>query len=325
LGKKDNERLLADFAAKLGLDHAGALLEFPKYLMIETVSSCNARCAMCTIDQVRRKTRLMEQGLFEKLLAEIRPYAGWIERITIQLDGEPLLDRRLEERIRALKEAGIRFVTFNSNAALMSRERAESILRSGIDEVTFSVDGVVKETFESIRRGLNFESCIANIEEFIAARDCLKAPASVRVRMTVQESNAGEFEDFLKFWSSRLGPRDAAYGKLLHNWAGGLEGYRLTYDPEDRRRLNDSLCLSPWSSLIVLSDGQVPLCCSDYAVRMAMGDAEKDSLREIWRGGPFEEVRRRLLARGRNAVTMCRDCNVWDPLAKVDAASKIEI
>jgi len=40
------------------------LFTYPKYVELETVNACNARCPMCTIDDWERKSPTMKDDLF---------------------------------------------------------------------------------------------------------------------------------------------------------------------------------------------------------------------------------------------------------------------
>ena len=43
------------------------LLEFPRYVEIETVNACNARCPMCTINDWNRNYPVMKDDVFNKI------------------------------------------------------------------------------------------------------------------------------------------------------------------------------------------------------------------------------------------------------------------
>jgi hypothetical protein len=271
---------------------------------------------MCPIEQWQRSQRIMDDELFDALVAQAEPWVDWLAKVTIQLDGEPLLDKQIEARIARLKDIGIRCVALSSNASLCTAERSESLLDAGVDEVSFSLDGATKETFEAIRRKLVFETCVANVEGFIAARDRRGSRTAARVRMTVQESNDDEYVPFVDYWSDRLSPGDSVYGKLLHNWGNWRadfappEGYSL--DGLDQRA-----CTSPFSSMIVLSDGRVPLCCCDFNASHCAGNARATPLSELWRSGVLAAARAAHQREGRAGVEMCRGCNTWDPASRL--------
>ena len=315
-GSANNIEHIDAIARDLGMNCADDLLRFPPFVQIETVSTCNARCVMCPVEEWKRDTLLMSDDLFGRLVDQIAPHAGTIRGVTIQLDGEPLIDTRLESRIRRLKDIGIRSVVFSTNGSLMAAKRARSILASGVDEVTFSIDGADKKTFEDIRRRLDFDAVVGNLKGFVALRDELGAACRIRIRMAVSERNAHQFEALQAYWSDYLGPGDAVYGKLVHNWGSWQDDYRLP-NPVSRETLNGLPCHSPWTSLIVLTDGRVPLCCADYNAETMLGDANTQDLQQIWRGQIAEMVRAGHLREGRNSLEICVDCNIWDSSTQV--------
>jgi|GEM_PF-1917759 len=269
-GHSANRHAIEAVAHTLGVASIDALLRFPLFVQIETVATCNARCVMCPVEEWKRDRLLMTDDLFERIVGQLAPRVDHIRAVTIQLDGEPLIDTRLETRIRRLKGIGIRSVVFSTNGSLMTAKRARSVLDSGVDEVTFSIDGADKATFEGIRRRLDFDAVVANARGFVALRDSLGAACRVRVRMAVGPSNAHQFPALRAFWSAILGPGDVVYGKLVHNWGNWQRDYRLP-NPLPRDALNARPCQSPWTSLIVLTDGRVPLCCADFRAQAALG------------------------------------------------------
>ena len=50
-----------------------------------------------------------------------------------------------------------------SNGSVVDKEKADKTLESGLDEINFSLDSCDKETYESIRKGLNFETVVKNV------------------------------------------------------------------------------------------------------------------------------------------------------------------
>jgi hypothetical protein len=284
---------------------------FPPYVQIETVATCNARCVMCPVEEWRRSTLLMSDALFTSLIDQLAGQPGKVLRVTPQLDGEPLIDKKIEDRIAALKAIGIPHVEISSNASLLTPERGRRLLDSGLDRISFSMDGASKDTFEAIRRRLDFTECRDNILAFLAMRDRLGSPLEVRIRMTLQDGNIGDYQPFLDFWTRHLGPGDQAYAKFLHNWAGWTPNYTLP-PVIDCDRLNRSPCTSPFSSMVILTDGRVPLCCSDFNAGNGWGDATTTPLRDIWNGTKATMARNLHREKGRSGISICVDCNVWD-------------
>ena len=306
----------ADFREEYRVPSVDLLRNFPKFVQLETVSSCNARCTMCSVHSWSRGRTVMSDALFDKLVAELSEHTDWVEQVTLQLGGEPLLDRHLERRVAALKGAGISSVAFTTNASLLSEERARSLLDAGIDSIDFSIDGASSATFNAIRVNLSFEEVRDNVLRFIALRDEMGKDVAVRVRMVIQESNAREFDSFVEFWRPRLGPRDSVLGRFLNWWVTWRQdlvvvpGTRLR-SKQEMSGLNALPCLAPFSTLVVLSDGRVPLCCLDYNADTPMGSVVEKSIADVWHGDAFEKVRNEHVANGRKSMSFCRDCHIF--------------
>ena len=305
-----------DFLSEFGLSSLHELRVFPKFIQLETISGCNARCTMCSVNSWVRVKNAMSEQLFSQVVEEIKPHTDWVEQVTLQYGGEPLLDKKLEQRAAALKKVGVRSVAFTTNGSLLDETRARRILASGVDVIDFSIDGASAETFDAIRLRLSYDVVRDNVLDFIALRDELDSSVRVRVRMVVQPSNAHELDSFVEFWRPRLGPSDFVLGRFLNwwpNWREDLADVKSAYlsAKPPLAGFNALPCLAPFSTLIILSDGRVPLCCLDHNADTPMGDVGATSISEVWRGPAFENVRRRHLKEGRNSMDFCRDCQIF--------------
>ena len=60
--------------------------------------------------------------------------------------------------------------------------------------------------------------------------------------------------------------------------------------PEDFT--SDHSCAQIWQRLFVWWDGKVTPCCNDYEQKMLLGDANTDSLHEIWKGPQLTKWRK---------------------------------
>ena len=165
---------LDHIAQRLNLSDINETQYFPKYLQLETVRVCDARCPFCAIDQWDKSTPLMSDKLFEKIVSELAGYSHWIEAVCIQRAGEPLLDKKLGPRIKMLKDAGIKKVTMSTNASQLNQDKAIELLEAGLDDIMLSIDSIDKEAYEKIRIGLSFENVMNNIQGLFAVRDEIK-------------------------------------------------------------------------------------------------------------------------------------------------------
>jgi len=110
-----------------------ALLAYPRYFEIETVNACNARCPMCTIDEWQRHSPTMKMPLFTKIADDIGAHASVVKRVSLYRDGEPLLDKRMADRVAMLKERGVRETSIATNVSLLDEAKARALLDAGLD------------------------------------------------------------------------------------------------------------------------------------------------------------------------------------------------
>lgn len=300
-----------DIAKRLGIEEFESCLKFPKYFEIETINACNARCVMCTINEWNASVKnVMSDVLWQKFVKEVGGggYNYWIEKITLTRDGEPLLDKKIAQRIADLKRVGIKKVVIVSNASLLNVKRAEEILQSGIDEIMFSIDGYSKEVYERVRVGLKREVVYNNVLNFIGLRNRYFPKVCIKVRFIEQEFNRQESQIWLDFWKSKLQPTDVAYIMPLHSWGNQL----VKEGREKIKIMSGYACISPFSSFAMHYDGRVGLCGVDYGCKFLLGDFKQESIAQIWNGERVKALQEAHLSGNRNAYALCQGCDLWD-------------
>jgi molybdenum cofactor biosynthesis enzyme MoaA len=304
---KNKESLLKDLKVK----HIEEVERFPKFFEIETINACNARCIMCTVNEWNQKKSddfTMSMELFEKFVDEVKCYKDWIDTICLNRDGEPTLDRYLVKRVKLLKEANIKKVTFSTNAQLLTSELSQELLDSRLDDIMISVDSIHKETFEEIRVKLSFEKVLANVLEFIRLRDAGNYKTTIRIRAIKLEKNQDELDEWLKFWNDKIGKIDRAYIMPEHSW--GNQSYE---EQEAKKQFYSNIaCISPFSTMVMHVDGTIGLCGCDYKAFYKLGDFKIMSLQEIWQGEKYKQVRFNHYNKKRNEIPLCQGCDIWD-------------
>jgi MoaA/NifB/PqqE/SkfB family radical SAM enzyme len=285
-----------------------SLLAYPKYVELETVNACNARCPMCTIDDWQRKSPTMKDDLFLKIADDLGANASALKRVSLYRDGEPLLDKKMAWRISELKRRGIPETAIATNAQLLTEKKATELLESGLDLIIFSIDSLKKEVFEKIRARLDFETVIENTKRFIELRDKGGYETKIWIRMIRQQDNFSELEDYLAHWTPLISPFDRVYYHDIFNWGGQLEEYVSVSDNSEVERP----CVALWSLLVIFSDGFVPLCNVDYNGKYPTGDVNKNSIQEIWQNQTIEKRRALHLSGSKGEISLCTNCDVWN-------------
>jgi len=270
-----------------------ALGRFPPQVRIETVNACNSRCAICRHHAMGRRIQQMDQGLFEQIVEEC---AVWgCGEIHLHNFGEPLLDDRLEDRVRFAKQKGIAKATIFSNGSLLDESRAAGLIAAGLDEIKISFDGADKEEFERIRCPLKFDVVAANLARLKEMRDRLRSP----MRIFIACCSTSDKRSTRRVLAGLV---DGVRFSKMHNWtdAGALNGQHGVRKP----------CARLWRTLTVLASGDVALCCLDYDGQHLLGRVGPGvSLRDVWQSAAYEEIRRRHKDARQGEIGLCRSCS----------------
>ena len=293
------------------------LLKFPRFFEIETVNTCNARCPMCTIESWTRHSPVMSMELFTKIADEIGCYAPQVRRVSLFKDGEPLLDKKLPDRIALLKERGVRNVALHTNVSLLDGKRAPALLDAGLDEITLSIDSLRKETFEVIREGLVFEEVMENAVRFVELRNHIRPQTQIKFRMILQEANKDEWPQFEVFWQAKMAPHDRCFSHNIHNWGGQIEGHEHVAESMQPQLP----CLSLWSAMVIFSNGDVPMCTVDFNNLHPTGNVVDNTIKELWDSPVVAERRQIHFEHRRGVFPNCRTCNVWDDPSDLEGTS----
>jgi radical SAM protein with 4Fe4S-binding SPASM domain len=187
----------------------------PAALQVEITSACNLRCAMCLVryrPPVNKLTGAMSMELFRRIVDGL----PGLRRLTLQGLGEPLLSPHLLAQIRYAKRAGVT-VGFNSNATLLTRDRADELVASGLDWLHVSVDGARAETYRAIR-GAELDRVLANLGGLVAAKRAAgSATPWIRVVFVAMRRNVDELPDLVRTIAA-LGVDELRVQNLSHSF-----------------------------------------------------------------------------------------------------------
>jgi len=128
---------LAENAEKLVLE------KYPLHLDIAITNVCNLECTFCArtvrVEEGKwRKSEHMSLDLFKKIIDEAVELGTY--SINLNLLNEPLIHPKLIEMVRYAKEKGIIDVFFHSHGGLLTGDKAEKLLESGLDRLLISID-----------------------------------------------------------------------------------------------------------------------------------------------------------------------------------------
>lgn len=294
---------------------------FPKRIQIQTINKCNGKCIICPYAYKEiEKTQYIDDTLFEKIVEETARDSPFGKvRISLMLQNEPFLDKRLVDRIRFVKKFNNLNVDTVTNGSLLGEKIIKELEESGIDFLTVSIDSVNKKTFEEVRQGLDFDRIMQNIE--LLRNSSLKD--KVTIRMIAQKKNYSEIESFINFWTDK-GLKVEIYGAT--NRGGALKNFEeIKLERELMElRLNRNIrpfyksyktlllgfCTYPFFRFNILLNGDVLPCCHDWKHGFIMGNAKENTIKEIWHSDSFNRFRLLQLTRQKDKLDYCKNCSL---------------
>lgn len=143
-------------------------------VFIEPTVLCNLSCfqAVCSQESGIVKTRSRIYFPLDDFTALIDEIGPSLVRLDLFNYGEPFLHPQSLEMIEYIKEKfpGI-YLYISTNGLLLDRDKIKRIVRAGVDEFTFSVDGADQETYEKYRCRGDFKRVLHNMRIFVEERN----------------------------------------------------------------------------------------------------------------------------------------------------------
>jgi radical SAM protein with 4Fe4S-binding SPASM domain len=276
------------------------VLSFPDHVDLEIASACNLNCPMCyTItDEFKKhvKRAFMDFDLFKKLVDECAAHG--VYSIRLSLRGEAFLHKQVVEMIAYAKSKGIKEVSSLTNLYSLPPEKFEVAMKAGLDWLTISFDGL-NGVYEQVRYPAKFQEMYERVKDFKAIKD---RHGSIKPVIKIQTLWPAIKDDPMAYYKAFDPYSDNIASNplidYLHNdWQGAIE-----YE-------DNFTCPVLFQRLVVGSDGVVLLCSNDEMGKFVVGDANKESLKQIWRGERMTEARRLHIEHcGHFEIPCCREC-----------------
>jgi Predicted Fe-S oxidoreductases len=284
----------------------------PVRLWVETSARCNLACRLCINKDIDASLKGdMDLGFFKKIIDDA---CGYVFDVNLFHRGEPLLNKNIVEMVQYAHSKNIK-TRIHTNGTLLNSGLSESLIRAGLNFISFSVDGYTKETYEKNRINAKYDSTMENISGFLKVKKQLglKTPFTVVQVMEFDESlSKEEFQSqktqFIKKFDG-LG-LDKLTIRTPHNWGGLLEidGLRKI----DRKKDKLIPCTFPWYSITVFYNGMAYLCPQDFEGEIPLGDLNKVSLKEIFNNDIIRAVRNRFKNKDVKDLSPCNNCDrIW--------------
>ncbi len=264
----------------------------PLGLMIEPTNFCNIKCAMCPQSGLMiREKGYMDFSLFKKIIDEAKDFVQYVQLFHT---GESLIHPRIFEMIEYANKANI-YTMIHTNGILVKGERAQKLLTSGLDYLSFS--------YEAIRNENNYQKNINNILTFLKMKSKKEKPFTA-IEVIKMKNSVDNIDNVrLMFKNTNL---NLFRIRQFANWG------ESQFDNLSSSEVKDTPvypCEFPFQLMGIHWNGDVIPCCLDYDAKYILGNVKHDSVLNIWNNNPMRNLRNVIKRGAYKDIELCRNCS----------------
>lgn len=304
--------LLAGYSYLLSsMTRRPAAFGLPPAIGVELTNHCNLACPECTTGsgKMTRMKGYMDLSLFDKLISELKDV---IYYATLNFQGESTMHPGFSSFL--IKSRKLKTV-LSTNGHFLDPGNAEKIVRSGLNKLIVSLDGMDQETYSEYRRGGDLKTVLEGIRNVHNANRKAGWPLRLEIQFLVSRINEHQIESARHFASEmkasfRLKSMQIINPDKMEKWIPSLEDHSRYRKKPDGFIIKNSFpdrCARLWFNPVVTWDGKVLPCCFDKDAGHILGDLNEDTFTDIWNGPRYTLFRKSLLA-GRYMTDICRNC-----------------
>lgn len=284
----------------------------PIDVSLELVSLCNQRCGYCyhsNQDNLPFTKGMMDTRLASMIIDQCVDLG--VNSIKFNYRGESTMHpsfKFLTHHARSWAKDSI-FIDRITNSNFKFSTDNEDIFQglSYQTKVKVSFDSFIQSVMEKQRAGSIHKLCLANIEKFYNHPFRIKSETKIVIQAVRTLLNKDEdiADEVKRRWpEASVSIRDMVAGRVDKDLSE-LENKQR--DTSERQT-----CIQAHSRIIIAHDGMVQVCCPDISSKLIIGDANKETIHDIWNSDKAKEIRQTLLNKKAFANEPCKSCSSFE-------------
>ncbi len=318
-------------------DHTGSDVDNDRHLCIymDVSNQCNLRCTMC--DRLDFDPVFLGIERFKHIADSLFHRA---RMVVLSCAFEPLMYKDFFKYLEIAGQYDVPNITVTTNATLLTRAKAEQLVKSELTNIHVSIDGASRETYESIRVGARFDILLNNLRQLKEIKkEMVSDTPKIQFQFVLLPENFHEAPEIIPLLAEfnpckflfihndfqepstekRTAIKEVLYRSLekcvKHNVAFRevpiscikWEEIFKAYGKDDVKIPNlVEGCLDPWNFMMIRSNGDVFVCPGASAP--AENILQTDILK-IWNGNVYRKLREDWNRQG--PPKMCRECTYY--------------
>lgn len=283
----------------------------PLSISAELTNNCNLKCPQCFSGSgsMKRERGFMDIDLFKKVMKELGPYLYYVN---LYFQGEPMLHPQF---ITFVEQCTNTYSVVSTNGHFLSSENSEKLVRSRLNKLIISLDGLDQDTYSSYRVNGSMIRVIEGLNNVVNAKKAHNSTLRIELQLLVNRINEHMIPHIKQLAKSVNAQLNLKSMQILdHNEIGswlpsGSRFRRYTISNGEYKNKNTlpDRCARLWFNPVITWDGKIVPCCFDKDGEYVMGDISHDSFRDIWEGPKYRIFRKSILT-GRHLIDICRNC-----------------
>lgn len=264
-----------------------------------------------------RPNGTMSFDLFCKIIDDVRKFGKKLEKINLCKDGEPFLNKSLVKMVAYAKAKDVaKNISITSNGALINEPEARGLIEAGLDSIRISIEQVSDAGYKRVTNTpTSYEKVRRNVEYLFNEKTKKESSLKIHAKLIDTGLSDLEKEKFIKDFSGisdsiNINPVDGRNNSQGYDFTLGRGVSSATAYANSSSKINRLVCPHPFYSMAVNFNGTVSVCCVDWGFDVIIGDVNKESLVDIWRGEKLRDFRILHLKGERKKIKICADCHV---------------
>jgi radical SAM protein with 4Fe4S-binding SPASM domain len=198
--------------------------------------------------------------------------------------GDPLLDRNMPEYVKLLHDRQF-FSYFSCNPANIDISITKKMFENKLDYIKYSLESVSDTIHRKIRgKASNFSKSYEKIIELLQIKKEQNYKTTIIITM-LNLNRPDQMDDYRQL-------KDAFSGKdvYLYLKSEDQQWYRKNYHGTESIHWSE-ICKHPWMSMTIKSNGECAMCMEDFNNEIILGNANNDTLFEIWNREKYRKFR----------------------------------
>ena len=293
-------------------------LDTPFNLKVEASSICNLKCIYCAHSKKNHGVYEgnMSMELMDRILEQSKDFPHKFKVMEMFSFGESLCNPNLEDMICMAKQADVaEKINITTNGLLITKERADKLIDSGVDIIRISLQGIDSKGYEkTCGVKIDFERFVENLKYLYDNR------GNTSIRMKIADIAISDIPDGQKRFEEIFGSiadsifveriipmyADMDYSVISSNiYDNAIHGRESIKQDEIHK-----VCNRPFYRLRVAADGKVTAACCDIPNDFHYGNMNEERLVDIWNGEKRKALLMMQLKGKRFEHPICKTCMI---------------